>query len=64
MGFRTEIRARHVDVVLKFALDTSIRIAFYKAIPLGKRRLDRASRRDGATAALVHSGALEAALSS
>ena len=30
-----------LDVVLKFALDTSILTALSKAIPQGKRRLDR-----------------------
>ena len=43
MRFRSEIRTRHVDFALKFALDTSILSALSKAIPLGKRRLDRES---------------------
>ena len=32
MGFRTEIRTRHVDLVLKITLDTSILIALFKAV--------------------------------
>ena len=40
MGFRTEIRTRHVEFALKFALDTSILIALSKATPQGKCRLD------------------------
>ena len=43
MEFRTEIRTRHVDFELKFALDTSILTALRKAIPQGKHRLDRES---------------------
>ena len=43
MGFRTEIRTRHVDFPLKFALDMSILTALSKAIPHGKLRLDRES---------------------
>ena len=41
MGFRTEIRTQHLGFALKFALDTSILAALSKAIPQGKRRLDR-----------------------
>ena len=45
MGFRTEIRTRHMDFALRFALNTSILTALSKAkaIPKGKRRLDRES---------------------
>ena len=38
MGFCTALRTRHVVVALKFA---SIPTALSKAIPQGKRRLDR-----------------------
>ena len=41
MGFRTEIRTHNVDFALKFALDTSVLTALSKAVPQGKRRLDR-----------------------
>ena len=41
MGFHNEIRSRHVDLALTFAVDTSILTALSKAIPQGKRRLDR-----------------------
>ena len=41
MGFRSESRTRHVDFALKVALDMSLFIALSKAIPQGKRRLDR-----------------------
>ena len=43
MGFCTEIRTRHVDFALKFALDTSILTALSKAIRQGKHCLNRAS---------------------
>ena len=44
MGFRTEIRSRHVVFALQFALDTSILPASpLFPIPQGKRRLDRKS---------------------
>ena len=41
MGFRTAIRTQHVDSAVKFALNTSILTALSRAIPQGKRRLDR-----------------------
>ena len=41
MGFRSEIRTRHADVAVRFALDTSILTALSKGIPQGHRSLDR-----------------------
>ena len=43
MGFRTEIRTRHVDFAVTFALDTPILASLSKAFPQRKRRLDRES---------------------
>ena len=43
MGFRTEIRTRHMDFALKFVLKTLILTALSKASSQGKRRLDRES---------------------
>ena len=43
MGFRTNIRTRHVDFALKFALDMSILTALSEAIPQRERRPDRES---------------------
>ena len=41
MGFRAALCTRHVDFTLKFALNTPILTALPKAIPQGKRRLEK-----------------------
>ena len=41
MGFQSKVRTRKWDFALQFALGTSILTALSKAIPQGKRRLDR-----------------------